>query len=55
MPQEISNIKSTTTNTYIIYYFVQEYHDENTIIARLLPNHLGQFENINRADLQDFT
>lgn len=43
--------KSPTTNTYT-YYFVQEYHDENTIIARLLPT-TPQFENINRADLQD--
>ena len=43
--------KSQSTNTDT-YYFVQEYHDENTIIARLLPT-TPQFENINRADLQD--
>ena len=43
--------KSQSTNTDT-YYFVQEYHDENTIIARLLPA-TPQFENENRANVQD--
>ncbi len=43
--------KINKTNSYT-YYFIQEYHDENNIIARLLPT-TPQFENQNRASVRD--
>jgi hypothetical protein len=39
--------KINNTNSYT-YYFIQEYHDDNNIIAKLLPT-IPQFENQNRA------
>ena len=43
--------KINDTNSYT-YYFIQEYYDDNNIIAKLLPT-TPQFENQNRAFVHD--
>ncbi len=50
--EALREIKYKINDNSYTYYFIQEYHDENNIIARLLPT-TPQFENQNRASLQD--
>ena len=50
--EALREIKYKVNNNSYTYYFIQEYHDENNIIARLLPT-TPQFENQNRASVRD--
>lgn len=50
--EALREIKYKINDNSYTYYFIQEYHDENNIIAKLLPT-TPQFENQNRAFLQD--